>query len=468
MAAADSRSRSGRFTLVIVLALTLAVFGAVVAFVTLRLRVGLREQVLAREAEALAAVASLQLANESEALPELGVSDAPGQLLAAVLKTSKLRGVFAIRVFDSDRHFVGAVPAAWSETPPPPEDWAMLLAGTPFARLHERERPSNVAILIDATDAARAPEPLLEVWTPVRRLETGPLAGAAQFWIYGRSVAAEFDALDRSLLFQATIAWFAGAIMITWLVGWAFRRLAVANRELERRTDDLQRANAELTLAAKTSALGAVTAHLMHELKNPVAGLEEFVASQTELAAGENGGELAAASELTRRLRTMINDVVSVLRDEQSSVHFELTPAELVELAVARNHSLAERRGVSIETRIEVTDVLSARRANLTALVVQNLLQNAIEATPAERSVRVIAKRHNSTATAFLVEDRGPGLPAAVRARLFQPCVSTKPGGSGLGLALSQQLARQAGGRIELIRSDAGGTCFGLVLEPEQ
>ena len=59
------------------------------------------------------------------------------------------------------------------------------------------------------------------------------------------------------------------------------------------------------------------------------------------------------------------------------------------------------------------------------------------------------------------------GLPAAVRDRLFEPCTSTKAGGTGVGLALSFQLAQQAGGTLELVRSDAGGTSFRLVLAPE-
>ncbi|MFM7749729.1 MAG: ATP-binding protein, partial [Opitutaceae bacterium] len=67
----------------------------------------------------------------------------------------------------------------------------------------------------------------------------------------------------------------------------------------------------------------------------------------------------------------------------------------------------------------------------------------------------------------FLVEDDGPGLPESVRAQLFEPCVSGQPGGTGIGLALSHRLAQQAGGRLELVRSGSGGTCFRLVLERE-
>ena len=111
-----------------------------------------------------------------------------------------------------------------------------------------------------------------------------------------------------------------------------------------------------------------------------------------------------------------------------------------------------------------VATPFAGRRANLAGLVLRNLLQNALEATPTGGSVRLTSCAVPAEAIAFLVEDSGTGLPDAVRARLFQPCPSSKPGGSGLGLALSQQLAQQAGGRLELVRSDPLGTCFRLVL----
>ncbi len=267
------------------------------------------------------------------------------------------------------------------------------------------------------------------------------------------------------------LAWAGGALAIGAALAWAFRRLAAANRELQARGEDLQRANRELVLAAKTSALGAVTAHLIHEIKNPVAGLESFMANQADGGnASETGAELAAASELTRRLRTMINDVVAVLRDEQHATHFELSCAEIGELAIGKARAVAERREVTLVAGETHPAVLPGRRANLAGLVLQNLLQNAAEASPARTRVR-LGSRAAAPASAhveFFVEDEGPGLPEAVRARLFQPCTSSKPGGSGLGLALSHHLAQQAGGRLELLRSDNRGTCFRLVLPLER
>jgi signal transduction histidine kinase len=98
--------------------------------------------------------------------------------------------------------------------------------------------------------------------------------------------------------------------------------------------------------------------------------------------------------------------------------------------------------------------------------VLRNLLQNAVEASPPAGIVRLSGGATADGGAEFLIEDRGMGLAETVRERLFQPCASTKQGGSGLGLALSQNLAQQAGGRIDLVRSNADGTCFRLVLGP--
>ncbi len=445
----------------LIVTLTVVVFAAVVAFVTLQLRGALREQVLRREGEALASVASMQLANNTAALAgaKLGIVNVPGELTDVALKTSKLRGVFGIRVFDAARRFVSAVPLDWSEEAPSSDDWTQLATDRPVVRLHHDPVPALAGVVPEST------VPLLEAWVPLADADTRALAGVAQFWIDGSSVDAEFRSLDQRLVVQAGIAWLTGAIVIVLALTWSFRRLAAANAQLAARTDDLLKANRELILTAKTSALGAVTAHLIHEIKTPFAGLEVFVASQAEAGARTDAGaEQAAATELTRRLRAMINDVVAVLRDEQHGARFSLTCGEIAEHVLSQARGAAEARGVALASAVEAAVSLPGRRANLAGLVLRNLMQNAIEASPSGGTVRLACRAVPGDAIEFLVEDSGGGLSEAARTRLFQPHASAKPGGSGLGLVLSQQLAQQAAGRLELARSDSRGTCFRLVL----
>lgn len=445
---------SRRLTHLAVVALTLTVFAVAMAFVTLQLRDGLRRQILLGKAETLSAVASMQVADSVER----GDFELPGELLAAVLRASKFRGVIAIRVFDAKREFSGSLPIL-SDEPPTRDEWTEHA----FARLQPRSKLQSLSGEVGAQTENAEPL-LLEAWVPLRRAEGAVLAGVAQFWISGEELAAEFDLLDRRLLRQAAFAWLAGAAVIIFALGWAFRRLAAASQALERRSEDLQRANRELALAAKTSALGTVAAHLIHEIKNPLAGLEVFMAGQAEVGARDDDGrELVAATELTKRLRTMINDVVGVLRDEQHGAHFDLTCAEVAELAMERVRPSANAAGIRLVAEIATERSLEGRRANLAGLVLRNLLQNAVEASPPAGIVRLTGKAAGA-GVEYLVEDSGRGLAEAMRARLFQPCASTKLGGSGLGLALSQQLAQQAGGKIELVRSDSGGTVFRLAL----
>lgn len=462
MPASAATPTPGRFTPAVILALTVLVFGAVVALVTWQQRAGLRAQILRQEAEKLAAVASMQLSISAEDMGEDRVAEVPGALLIAVLKASKLRGVVGVRVFDANRVHNASYGVLGAAVMPAEDDWRLIGAGEAVARLRRRVAAEDFIEPI-AEDAQ-----LVEAWVPLRRAGSAQLLGAAQFWLDGHAARAELGQHDRRLWTQAAIAWLGGSLVIGAALSWAFRRLAAANRQLRARSEDLQRANRELVLAAKTSALGAVTAHLMHELKTPIAGLEVIVAGQGDATARpDSGGELAAASELTRRLRTMVNDVVGVLRDEQSGAAFELTCAEVIEVVREKVRADAVSRGVTLECGVADDVPVAGRRANLAILVLRNLAQNALEATPSGGVVRLKGNGRADGALEFVVEDSGPGLAATVRERLFQPCASTKVGGSGLGLALSHQIAQQAGGRLELLRSDGRGTAFRLVLAAE-
>jgi two-component system C4-dicarboxylate transport sensor histidine kinase DctB len=92
-----------------------------------------------------------------------------------------------------------------------------------------------------------------------------------------------------------------------------------------------------------------------------------------------------------------------------------------------------------------------------------NLMRNAVEAMQSapKRVLRVEARAHGARAI-LTVTDTGPGIRADILARLFEPFVTSKPAGAGLGLGLviSAQLVRAAGGTLRASNRDEGGACF--------
>ena len=123
----------------------------------------------------------------------------------------------------------------------------------------------------------------------------------------------------------------------------------------------------------------------------------------------------------------------------------------------------AVARGVTLEVAsAEELDPV-AMAGDALRQVLLNLALNAIEATPQGGAVRVTAEA-TGDAIAISVEDEGPGIPEELRARLFEPFVSTKAQPSGLGLAISRRLVEDAGGTIEATTRDEGGARFVVAL----
>jgi anti-sigma regulatory factor (Ser/Thr protein kinase) len=133
-----------------------------------------------------------------------------------------------------------------------------------------------------------------------------------------------------------------------------------------------------------------------------------------------------------------------------------------IEQLVADVASIATTQRVAVEAHIE-PGLLSSLPAATLCLVVWNLLSNAIEASPAG-AVVVLTVAHRSGDLRVSVEDRGAGLPAALRARVFDAQFSTKGEGRGLGLSLVQDEVRRFGGRVEVSSPSRGGARFVVTL----
>lgn len=456
--------------LVVALVATLVIFAGLVFGITYQLRDRLREQVLRREAESIHAVALMQMRLAENRIALLDGDEALDAVFLAVLESSRLRGVMQVQLFDPAGALREAIPSAIDETVGP--RWWNMDPRNPAARFVPdgslTRRGSLTLISRDPLPGApRASRvPLLDVAVPLRAEEAGARSfGVARYWIDGRPLAAEFARMDRGLAFQAAVAFLGGAVLLALILAWAFAQLDKANRRLVEQSADLFRANQELDFAAKTGALGAISAHLIHGLKNPLAGIEGFV-TETASSGREavRGDACRTAMETTKRLRLLVNEVVAVLRDEtEGEGNYPVPVAEVVEAARRRSAPLAEQAGVKLATDAERGVEIGGRGANLAGLVLANLLANAIEATPRGGAVTLAARR-GEAGVEFLVADTGSGLPGLVKDALFRPVRSSKRGGGGMGLAISHRLAKHAGGDLQLVRSDAEGTTFRLIV----
>lgn len=228
-------------------------------------------------------------------------------------------------------------------------------------------------------------------------------------------------------------------------------------------------------------SLGLLTATVAHELRGPTGALllqqEELkrLAEQLELL---NGGvdpavaeSLSELSELSTdigtavgRVRDTVEQLSIISRREIAPEHVEL--GEVVEESLSVTRPPMERRGVLLSTSYEPGCYTIARRDNL-AQVVINLALNAMDAC-AEGAVPQVTVRVQADGehVALIVEDNGPGVPAAEVPHIFKPFYTTKRrgAGTGLGLKICSDVVTAHGGHIEVHERLGGGASFRVLL----
>jgi signal transduction histidine kinase len=198
-------------------------------------------------------------------------------------------------------------------------------------------------------------------------------------------------------------------------------------------------------------------------LKNPLSGLRSFVDAQSAEKSRGFDTDWQTALNTTQRMEELINRVVRVLQEQQTGVEYEISLAELVEMLTQKAQPLAESAGVRFGATVSCDTVLSNREADLILLILENLVQNGIEATPPGKSVQVRVTG-DADMISFTVCDEGAGLSPAVAARLFTPGPSGKKGGGGIGLAISKQLAQSLGAKLDLTNNGPSGCAFRLAV----
>jgi signal transduction histidine kinase len=225
----------------------------------------------------------------------------------------------------------------------------------------------------------------------------------------------------------------------------------------------LRHAQGELADAERVASLGALAGGLAHEIKNPLMGLKLGL----HLLA-KDGGNPERLHRIASDVRRIDDLVTGLLRFTHDDFREEVAPVDVPELVrgcVREMRPLAEDRTTEIrESYPEGGAVVRASGTQL-RLVVGNLVKNALDAVREDGAVDVSVLRSPS-AVEIRVEDNGPGIPRELRERIFDLAFSTKPGGSGIGLALARRETERMGGRIEVETEPGDGTTLRVLLPP--
>jgi len=439
----------------------LLVFGLVLFQVTKSLRTDIRRQIISRDANLLHSASMMQEQDEDFSLAD------PSEQFAVVLKASRLpllQGVIMTRLFDPQGRFITSIPLDVSETTIPQSELDQLNQLKPRSFFYEEVNLTDFSTLPStAFTGQRQKLSILEIVVPLHYRDKSELLGIAQFILDGQLIASRFSELDRRLWMQAGIAYVIGSGGIIGILLWALTQLKKAHLALLERTNNLAAANQQLTLMAKTSAVGAVTAHLLHDLKNPLSGLKTWVSTQNARPATASSEEWQDVTASMHKMHTMVHDVLRMLGEDESSAKYEISFRELAEQLQHRLQDIARARQAEVKINVQVEGALGNKQANLLLLILQNLLANGLEASAPGQSVELQICSRQSVIRCR-IQDHGAGLPGNVRTRLFQGLRSTKPGGTGLGLALSKQLALHLGANLELESTSESGTVFILEL----
>ncbi len=219
------------------------------------------------------------------------------------------------------------------------------------------------------------------------------------------------------------------------------------NRSLARERARRQRAERDLHKAEHLASLGALLAGVAHEVRNPLAAIRSTVQLWERLPGqSRTPASLAAVVGAVDR----INELVGRLLYFARAGHEEFRPVDLAgvvaeTLELSRAQAQAQGVELACEFGPAAPPVWGAPQA--LRQVALNLVANALQAMPAGGRL-VCAVRSVGGAVELSVADTGPGLADAVRARLFEPFVTTRPDGTGLGLALCREVVAQHGGSI--------------------
>ena len=241
------------------------------------------------------------------------------------------------------------------------------------------------------------------------------------------------------------------------------RDLEASYLRLQEKTRELLSAEDQLRSSDRLRTAGELAASMAHEVRNPLGGIlgaSEILARPGTTAEAREEFASVLRKEITR-LDRVIGDFLDYARPGRAGIA-ESTLDEVVDASLRLLAPTIERQRIVV-TREGRSDLRVAADSGQVQQVMMNLLLNAAQAMPNGGKL-VIAHCAEAGFARLRVTDTGGGIAPELQGRVFEPFLSTRAGGSGLGLPISSRIAEGWGGHLRLIASDREGSTFELAL----
>ncbi len=222
----------------------------------------------------------------------------------------------------------------------------------------------------------------------------------------------------------------------------------------------LQQSEREARRAEHLAAVGQMAAGIAHELRNPLMPIKILVQSAADRrpSPGLDGRDLAVLEQEISRLERSIQMFLDFARPPRIEKRM-FAVREVLEQIVQLLQARAERQGVRIERRFPEEPLLLQADVGQVRQVVLNLLLNALDAVAGGGTIWLEFRKEENWLV-LSVADSGGGLPSGLGAQIFEPFVSTKETGLGLGLSICKRIVEAHEGAIEAGNRPEGGAVF--------
>ena len=386
-------------------------------------------------------------------------------------ETDAFNGVIILTVYP--QYFIDF----WRKVAPDPESAAGLVRadGMILARVPDPKTlslPKGSAILRAIQQGNEDPFRGVSTVDGIERLFRFRKVGTYPVFLsYGISIQTVLNQWQKDLLFYGVFLGFAALT----LAGIALLALRRAQREIsavqERRRAEaqMQELRSELLHVSRLAAMGQMASVLAHELNQPLAAAANYLSAAKRLPIVDGsratalvdkaGQQILRAGEIIQRLRDFVSKGKLTRRAE------DLGP--VLKEAVALALMDPKHRGIRVIERVEPSACSALIDRVQIQQVLVNLIRNAAEAmdgSPRREITLATAPKEPGLIEAS-VADTGPGMPADVIGRLFEPFVTTKPDGMGVGLSICRTIIEAHGGHVRAEVSPEGGTVFRFTLE---